>query len=58
MTEQEAKAIEFCGYATNGELESAYARASMHGNGKVCYILLKEMDRRSVDPVEALCLNT
>jgi len=43
ITASEAKAIEFCLYASKKEIEQAYARASMHGEGKVCDIYLSKL---------------
>ena len=48
FTAAEARAFEMCGYATDAEVRRAYNVASMHGEGSVCDILLREMDRRGI----------
>lgn len=47
ITASEAKAIEMCAYATTQEIDRAYSRNSMWGDGAACAVLLRELDKRS-----------
>lgn len=43
----EARAYEFCSYATTKEIDTAYSRASMHGDNAACEVFINELDKRN-----------